>query len=530
MTNQQRWTLLAAVLGSSIVFLDGTIVNVALPRLGQELPATVVSQLEGQTYVVSGYLAVLAALLVLAGALADYHGRRRIFAIGLVGFGASSLLCGLAPSLDLLVLFRVLQGATGALLVPGSLSIITATFEGEARGRAFGIWAAATSATTALGPVAGGILVDSVSWRSAFLINIPLVAIGLFATVRHMVESRDDEASGNFDWLGAAVAVVAVGGLAFGAIRGQDREWQDPIAWVALGLGAVALLAFPILMARRPHPLVPLRLFRSRGFRVINLSTLLIYGALYVVLSFQAIFLQGTLGYTPLASGLAGLPVSILLTVLSTRVGTLSARVGARVFLAVGPFLMAAAQLWLARIPATSAAWEARVDAASLVPPRDAIIDVILPMTVFGVGISLVVAPLTATLMGSIPVRNAGLGSAINNAVSRVGSPIVSAIIFIGVSGSFYATLADRIPGLDPSSPDVRAQVQPLNPPRGEVTPDMATAVRVASTDAYHVSALVAAGLLVGGGVVNMVGLHASDGRARDEDRGDRAGGTPPAA
>ena len=530
MTNQQRWTLLAAVLGSSIVFLDGTIVNAALPRLGQELPATVVSQLEGQTYVVSGYLAVLAALLVLAGALADYHGRRLIFGIGLVGFGLSSLLCGLAPSLDLLVLFRVIQGATGALLVPGSLSIITATFEGEARGRAFGIWAAATSATTALGPVAGGILVDAVSWRTAFLINIPLVAIGLYATVRHMAESRNDEAPGNFDWLGAAVAVVAVGGLAFGAIRGQDREWQDRIAFVALGLGAVALVAFPVLMARRRHPLVPLRLFRSRGFRVINLSTLLIYGALYVVLSFQAIFLQGTLGYTALASGLASLPVSILLTLLSTRVGTLAARVGARVFLVVGPFLMAAGQLWLARIPPTSEPWQARVDAASLVPPPDAIVDVILPMTVFGLGITLVVAPLTATLMGSIPVRNAGLGSAINNAVSRVGSPIVSAIIFIAVSGSFYATLADRIPGLDPSSPDVRAQVQPLNPPRGEVTADMATAVRVASTDAYHVSALVAAGLLVGGGVVNMLGLRSSDGRARPEDGAGAAEGVPPGA
>jgi len=529
MTTQQRWTLLAAVLGSSIVFLDGTIVNVALPRLGQELPATIVSQLEGQTYVVSGYLAVLAALLVLAGALADFHGRRRIFAIGLVGFGVSSLLCGLAPTLDLLVLFRVLQGATGALLVPGSLSIITATFEGEARGRAFGIWAAATSATTALGPVVGGILVDEVSWRSAFLINIPLVAIGLFATIRHMPESRDDEASGHFDWLGAVVAVVAVGGLAFGAIRGQDREWQDPIAFVALGLGAAALVAFPILMTRRRHPLVPLRLFRSRGFTVINLSTLLIYGALYVVLSFQAIFLQGTLGYTPLASGLANLPVSILLTLLSTRVGTLAARVGARAFLVVGPVLMAAAQLWLARIPATSEAWAARMDAASLIPPPDAIIDVILPMTVFGVGIALVVAPLTATLMGSIPVRNAGLGSAINNAVSRVGTPIVSAIIFIAVSGSFYSTLADRIPGLDPSSADVRQQVQPLNTPRGDVSAEMATAVREASTDAYHVSAFVAAGLLLGGAAVNLLGLTPSDGRSRRDDEPATEPATDPA-
>ena len=193
----ERWTMVAAILGTSMVFLDGTIMNLALPRVGEELPGTIFSRLEGQTYAVSGYLAILAALLILAGALGDYYGRRRIFAIGLTGFGITSVLCGLAPTLELLVVARLLQGAAGALLVPGSLAILTALFEGPARARAIGIWASATSATTLLGPVIGGLLVDGVSWRAAFLINVPLVAIALFATIRYMPETRSEEATGH---------------------------------------------------------------------------------------------------------------------------------------------------------------------------------------------------------------------------------------------------------------------------------------------------------------------------------------------
>jgi len=322
-TASQRWIMLAAILGSAMVFLDSSVVNLALPRIGRELSATYISTLEGQTYVVSGYLASLAALLILAGALADYHGRRRVFAIGLGAFAVTSLLCGLAPNLELLVVFRILQGAAGALLVPGSLAILTTTFEGAARARSFGIWAAATSAAGLVGPVVGGILVDGVSWRMAFLVPFPLLAVALYATLRHMPESRDESSSGHFDWLGATVAVIAVGGLAFGAIRGQDRRWADPLAWAALGVGAVALVAFPILMARRPYPLVPLGLFRLRRFATINLSTLLIYGALYTMFTVQALFLQGVVGYSATAAGLIGVPTGILLTVLSTRVGAL---------------------------------------------------------------------------------------------------------------------------------------------------------------------------------------------------------------
>lgn len=514
MTRTERWTLLAAILGSGIVFLDGTIVNLALPSIGR-LPTSFLGVLEGQAYVVAGYLAVLSALLILAGALADFYGRRRIFAIGLVGFGISSLLCGLAPNLELIVLFRVLQGASGALLVPGSLSIITATFEGPARSRAFGTWAASTAGLALFGQPLGGLLVDSLSWRSAFLINVPLVAIALWATIRHMPESRDAQADRKFDWLGALVGAIAIGGLAFGATRGQQREWQDSLAWASLAVGAVALVIFPILMVRRAHPLVPIDLFRIREFAVINLSTFLIYGALYTMFFYQSVLLQGTLGFTATAASLSGLPTGILLVALSPRVGAVAGRIGAKPFLVAGPLIMAAGVLWWARIPASTSPWRASIgDPATLVPPVSLFVDVLPALILFGLGISLVVAPLTTTLMSSIPTRNAGIGSAINNALSRVGTPLIGAVIFIVVSATFYGGLANRVSGLDPGDPDVRAQFAPLNPPRGDVPPETVEASKEASVDAFRVAALFAAVLLVTGSSANLVGLRGASAKA----------------
>jgi len=503
MNRRQRWTMVAAVLGSSIVFLDGTIVNVALPSIGHNLPHSIVSVLEGQTYITSGYLATLAALLILAGALSDFYGRRRVFIIGLAGFGLTSVVCGLAPSLELLVVFRILQGAAGALLVPCSLSIITATFEEPARSRAFGIWAAATSATTVLGPTLGGLLIQAISWRVAFLINVPLVLVALYATIRYVQESRDERATGRFDWLGALVIALAVGGLAFGAIRGEAQQWRDPVSFLALGVGSVALVAFPILMSKRPNPLVPLRLFRVRQFAIINLSTLLIYGALYGTFYFQSLFLQGTLGYAAFAAGAVGLPIGLLLTFLSTRIGTVAGRLGGRRFLTAGPLIMAAGLLWLARIPSTSAAWT-----SGFVPPVDTLIDVLPGIILFGIGISLVVAPLTSTLMSSVPVSNAGLASAVNNAISRVGQPLLSAVIFIVITASFYTSLAAKVPGVDPNDPTLRAAVQPLDRPIDGTQPAIVAAAREASTDAFHLALLVSAALLAAGGAVNFVGLR----------------------
>lgn len=507
MEPRRGWILLATILGSAIVFLDGTVVNVALEVIGRELPASVLGQLEGLTYVNAGYLAVLAALLILAGAAGDRYGRRRVFGIGLAGFGVTSLACGLAPTLEILVVARLLQGASGALLVPGSLAIITASFSGEERGRAIGLWAAATSATLVLGPIVGGVLVQAISWRAAFLINVPLVLVALFA-LRFVAESRDETARRRLDWLGAALIVLAVGGLAFGAIRGQDSRWSDPVAFVALGVGAAALVAFPLVMARRPDPLVPLELFRNRPFTTINLSTLVVYGALYMFLAFLALFLQGTLGYSPLASGAVAAIPALLLTFISTSSGRYAARLGPRRFLVLGPLLMAAGLAWLIRVPADSAAWVARLDdPASLVPPPDVFVDVVPAMLVYGLGIALLVAPLTTALMASIPLERAGLGSAINNAISRVGAPLAGAALFVAVSAVFYPTVASLVPGLEPDDPIVQ-ELEPLVPPGPEVPPEIVEAATVASTQAFHLAMAVASAMLLAGTVINGIGLR----------------------
>ncbi|HSM37800.1 MAG TPA: MFS transporter, partial [Candidatus Limnocylindrales bacterium] len=332
--SRRTWTLIAVVLGSGIVFLDSTVVNVALRAIGDQLPATILGVLEGQSYIVNGYLLTLSALLILAGALADRFGRRRMFIIGLAGFGASSLVCGLAPSMELLIVARLVQGAFGALLVPTSLALINANFDGAERGRAFGVWAAATSALMVLGPPIGGFLVDTIGWEVAFLVNVPLCALGVAIAATRLEESRNPDAPDRFDWVGAAAVALAVGGLAYGAIRGQEQQWTDPTAWVALAVGAVATLALVPLMAFRRNVLVPPSLFRSRNFTVVNISTLVIYGALYMYSYFQAIFVQQALGYTATAAGLTSLPIGLALVFFSTRVGALAGRYGPRRFMA----------------------------------------------------------------------------------------------------------------------------------------------------------------------------------------------------
>ncbi len=508
MTRAQRWTLIATVLASATVFLDATVVNVALPRIGRELPHTFVGVLEGQTYVYTGYLLSLSTLLILAGALTDAYGRRRMFMLGLVGFGITSALCGLAPNLETLVVLRVLQGIAGAFLVPGSLALITATFRGPIQGRAFGIWSGASSGTTLLGPAVGGLLVDTLFWRAAFFINIPITAFAIYATWRHVPESRSDRPVTGFDWLGAIIVGVAVGGLAFGTVYGQQREWRDPVAYVMLAVGALATVGIPFYMARARNPLIPLSLFKSRAFTTINISTLLIYGALFASGYNQALFVQGTLGYGAAAAGLMFIPGGLLLTVLSPRFGTLAGRYGARPFLIVGPLLMAVACLLYARVPATSAAWQLRPDVpSSLLPPASYLIDFLPATLIFGLGLGIMVAPLTAALMGSVPVTNAGLASSINNAVSRIGPQLAGALIFVAVTAVFYTSLASKVPGADPNSPALRAEVSPLNRPTTSAPADVAAQARYASADAFHAAVLISAALFVAGAGANAIGV-----------------------
>jgi EmrB/QacA subfamily drug resistance transporter len=506
-TPVKRWTIIAAVLGSAVVFLDGTVIGVALPRIGRELPVHFVGVLEGQSYVYNAYLLALSALLILAGAISDFYGRRRTFALGLTGFGLASVLCGLAPNMELLILFRFLQGVAGAFLVPGSLSIITAAFSGEEHGRAIGIWAGATTATVILGPFVGGLLVDTISWRAVFFINVPVIVIAVWA-LRHVEETRDTEASPHFDWVGALIVAFGVGGLAFGAIYGQQRLWRDPLAYIALATGVIGIVILPFWMARSPHPLIPLQLFRSRNFTVTNISTLVIYGALYVYGYNAGLFMQGTIGYTATAAGLSFLPGSILLSIFSPRFGALAGRYGPRLFMALGPAVMALGTIWLVRIPSSSVPWRlATNNPASFWPPASYFIDFLPASIVFGVGLCIMVAPLTTAVMTSVPVHNSGLASAINNAISRIGPQLAGAVVFIAITASFYQGLQQRAPSVDTSSPTVRQQLSPLNAPPASVPRAVAQAARDASTDAFHLAIIVTVGLLICGAVVNGVGI-----------------------
>ena len=519
--------MVAVVLGSGIVFLDTSVVNLALPTIAEDLdsPLFRLAPLEAQSYVANGYFLTLSALLILGGALTDYFGRKRMFTIGLLGFLGTSVLCGFAPNMELLILFRILQGATGALVVPGSLAIITASFEGEQQGRAFGLWAGASATTTILGPFVGGVLVNSFSWRAAFIINVPALLLALVA-MRKVPESRDEEASSRFDWLGSIVVALAVGGLAFGTIRGQQTNWQGTEAFIALGVGAVATVMFPIMMLRRDHPLVPPSLFKSRNFTITNISTFVIYGALYVFITFQGLFLIGTLGYNEPAAGIAGLPSTLFLVLFSTRFGKLAARYGPRVFMAVGPLVMGIGLLWLVRFPATSEPWV--LGAGSILPPADYFVDLLPALLVFGAGLMVMVAPLTTALMTSVPKQNSGVASAINNAISRVGSPLVTALIFVAVVSSFYGAIGEKAPGADTSSASFRQEVAPLNVRKlveEEADPELITAARQASTDSFHLASLVAAGLMFVGAAVNAVGIR--NPRKRDQEGSGEAEAAP---
>ncbi len=507
--SEKRGTLWAAILGSCIVFLDSSVVSVALPRIGQDLRANFLGVLEGQSYVYSGYLLAESALLVLAGGLTDVHGRRRMFAWGLAGFGVTSILSGLAPTMEWLVVFRVLQGVAGAFLVPGSLALITATFSGEEQGRAFGVWSGATAGLAILGPFVGGLLVDTVSWRAVFLINVPLILITLWMTGRFVRESRDAGATKAIDVPGTLLTALAVGGFVVGTISGQQREWHSPAAFAALGVGIVATVLLPWWMLRARNPLVPPSLFRSRNFTVTNLSTLVIYAALAVTFYYMTLFLQGTLGYSAAAAGVATAPGVLFMALFSARFGALAARYGSRWFMTAGPALMALGVLWFARIPATSPAWGLNLSAVDTFTPPAGYVTGILPgLLLFGLGAMVMVAPLTATLMASVPVEHAGVASAINNAISDVGPQLAVAALFVVLTAQFYTTLAGRIPGLDVTSPAVRGEVAPLNMPGPGASEEVRSAARDASTSAFHIAMLVSAALLLGGAAINAAGIR----------------------
>jgi EmrB/QacA subfamily drug resistance transporter len=411
-----RWVLLAAVLASGMAFLDGSVVNVALPRIGEDLDADV-AELQ---WVVNAYLLTLASLILVGGGLGDRYGRRRIFLVGTAWFGVASLLCAVAQTADQLVLARLVQGIGGALLTPGSLAIIQGSFRPQDRGKVIGQWAGLGGVAAAIGPPVGGWVIEVASWRWMFLVNVPIVVAILVVGLRHVPESLDPEAPRGYDVVGSVLGVLALGGITYALI-----EVASPYA-VPFGVtGVLAFVAFLVVEARSAHPLMPLHLFRSRTFSVANAMTLLVYGALGAMSFFLVLQLQVVVGYAPWQAGLATLPMTLVMLIGSSRSGALAARIGPRLQLSVGPALCGAGVLLLVPVDAGSSYW----------------LDVLPGITVFSVGLTALVAPLTTSVMAAAPDRFTGVASGINNAVARTGSLLAVAALpaLVGLAGADYA-------------------------------------------------------------------------------------------
>ncbi len=419
------WILVATILGSSLSFIDGTVVNVALPVLQRDLRA---SGADVQ-WVIEAYSLFLASLILVGGALGDRLGRRRIFVTGIVLFTLASVGCGLAPTILVLIVARAAQGIGGALLVPGSLAIISASFEPAQRGKAIGTWAGFTTITSALGPVLGGWLVESTSWRWVFFINVPLAALTLLMTFWHVPESRDEQASGRLDWPGAALATLGLGALVYGLIESSTLGLGDPQVLAALAIGVLGLVAFVVVEARSASPMVRLSLFCSRNFSGANLLTLLLYGGLGGAFYFLPFNLQQVQGYSPAAAGAALLPLPILVFSLSRWAGGLIHRYGAKLPLVIGP-IIAAIGFVLFTLPGIGGSYWLTYFPA---------------VVVLSLGMAMVIAPLTTTVMNSVEAEHAGVASGVNNAVSRTAGLIAIAVLNLVVVFIFNSALDSQL-------------------------------------------------------------------------------------
>ncbi|MEU1506153.1 MFS transporter [Kitasatospora sp. NPDC005748] len=417
-TAQGRWVLLATVLGSSMAMLDGTVVNVALPRIGTDLGAP----LAALQWTLNAYLLTLAGLILLGGALGDRYGRRRVFLIGVLWFAAASAACAAAPTIEVLVAARAVQGVGGALLTPGSLAMLQAVFHPDDRSAAVGLWSGLGGVSAAIGPFLGGWLVDGPGWRWIFLLNVPLAALVVAVASRHVPESRDESATGRFDVLGAALAALALGSVTYALTAAGDG--LSAVVWVSGAAGLLLGTAFVVVERRVPEPMLPLGLFSSRLFTAVNLVTLCVYAAFSGVFFLLVVQLQIVSGFSPLVSGLALLPITVLMLTLSARAGRLGKRIGPRLPLTVGPLLCATGVLLMLRIGSDASYWT----------------DVLPAATVMGCGMVLLVAPLTATVLAAVEVRHAGIASGVNNAAARAAGLLAVAALpaLAGLSGEAY--------------------------------------------------------------------------------------------
>lgn len=416
MNKQQKVILVVSVLASFVAFLDGSVVSVALPAISDQLGGG----LSTQQWVNDAYLITLGTLILAAGSFSDIFGRKKILTIGLYGFLATSILCAVALNSEFLIISRALQGIAGALLVPSSLALIISAFKGKAQAKAIGTWTAWTGIAFIIGPLLGGMLIDLVSWRLVFAINVIPIAFALWL-LRGLILKREPTAEKQrIDSIGIILGAVGLGAIAYGLIEQAHYGWQSPVICGALLVGVTALIAFIVHERRTPQPMLPLSLFSVRNFSVGNITTFFVYGALSLQGFLLVIFLQQVAGYLAVAAGLASLPVTIIMFFLSSRIGTLAGKYGPRLFMAVGPIMSGIGVLLMTQVTVPANYW------LQLLPG----------IVIFGLGLTITVAPLTSAILGSITSSQAGIGSATNNAVSRIAGLLTIAVIgvFIGTS------------------------------------------------------------------------------------------------
>jgi EmrB/QacA subfamily drug resistance transporter len=501
--SRKQLALLAAIMGTFVAGVDATAVNVALPAIRIDLGGG----LAGQQWVSNAYLLTLASLILVGGSLGDVFGERRIFSIGVGGFGAVSVLCAVAPTIEFLVAARALQGAFGALLMPSALAVIIAAFPSDERGGAIGSWTAWSSIATVIGPLLGGWLVDVVSWRAIFAINVPFVLVTLLLVSRAVPARARGEEHPPVDWLGAALTFFGLAGPVLALIRQPEAGWGSPQVW-ATGLGGIALLVLFVLHESRAEaPMLPLGLFKRRNFAFGNIETFSMYGGLGVTFFFLTLFLQEVAGYSALDAGFALLPSTLVMFALSKRVGRLADRFGPRLFMGCGPLLAAAGLLVLLL----------RMGAHV-----DYVTDLLPGLLLFSFGLTLTVAPLTATVLSDADESNAGIASGVNNAIARVAGLLCIAGIGAVVAAQFASALDQRLPPRVPS----RAQAALADARRqtlARVDPAVtgrrvAGAVESASVHAFHVGLGISAGLVALGGLLGLAGIRNQRRPVRCED------------
>jgi EmrB/QacA subfamily drug resistance transporter len=483
-------------MGSFVAGLDATVVNVALPAIESDLGGG----LAGQQWVVNSYLLALGSLILIGGSLGDLFGERRIFSIGVAGFGLTSIACAAAPTIEVLVAGRALQGAFGALLTPSALAVIVATFAPDERGAAIGSWTAWSGIAMVVGPLAGGYLVEAATWRWIFALNVPFVVATLWL-VAVAVPARPPAARARVDWIGALLCAAGLAGPVLALIRQPDAGWGDETVLGPLLAGVALLGAFAAWERRTSHPMLPLQLFRRRNFTVGNLQTLAMYGGLAIMGFLLVLYLQQVAGYTPVEAGLATVPIVLVMFTLSRYAGRLADRYGPRLFIGGGPLVGAAGLALLTRVGADPAYAT----------------DVLPPVLVFSLGLAATVAPLTATVLADADETQAGIASGVNNAVARVAGLLGVAAIGAVVASSFASALDERLEGR-PLSPQARAAVAVAReralatvdvsrvPPRERAV--VAGAVEAAAVHAFHVGIGIAAGLVAAGGVLALVGVR----------------------